>query len=118
MKPLGSLHCGYYVCEHLRTCGKYKVNREHVSHYCFMYLFFTIFIAYLLLFVLHQFPNYRLKWDYPFIKDMQNGRVNNVISDMCMFLHHEIFHAEGTFFNKNETLAEFPQLCTYERYVV
>jgi hypothetical protein len=35
-QPLGSLHCGYYVCEHIRTCGKYKVNREDVS---FMYLY-------------------------------------------------------------------------------
>jgi hypothetical protein len=51
-QSLGSLHCGYYVCEHLRTCGQYRVNREDVSHHCFMYLYFIslIFIAYLLLF--------------------------------------------------------------------
>jgi hypothetical protein len=46
-QPLGSLHCGYYVCEHLRTCGQYKVNHEDVSHYCFIYLYFLspFFIA-------------------------------------------------------------------------
>jgi hypothetical protein len=46
-QPLGSLHCGYYVCEHLSTCGQYKVNREDVSHHCFMYLYFLspFFIA-------------------------------------------------------------------------
>jgi hypothetical protein len=27
-QPLGSLHYGYYVSEHLRTCGQYIVNRE------------------------------------------------------------------------------------------
>jgi hypothetical protein len=46
-QPLGSLHCRYYVCEHLRTCGQYKVNREDVSHHCFIYLYFLspFFIA-------------------------------------------------------------------------
>jgi hypothetical protein len=53
-----------------------------------------------------------------FIMDMQNGGVDNVISDLCMFLRREIFHIEGAFFDKNGTLAEFPQLCTYERHVV
>jgi hypothetical protein len=28
------------VCEHLRTCGQYKVNREDISHHYFMYLYF------------------------------------------------------------------------------
>jgi hypothetical protein len=49
---------------------------------------------------------------------MQNGGVNNVISDMCMLLRREIFHVECAFFDKNGSLAEFPRLCTYERYVV
>jgi hypothetical protein len=46
-QPLGSLHCRYYKCEHLRTCGQYKVNREDVSHHCFLYLYFLspFFIA-------------------------------------------------------------------------
>jgi hypothetical protein len=39
-QPLSSLHCKYYVCEHLRICETYKVNREDVSHHCFMYLYF------------------------------------------------------------------------------
>jgi hypothetical protein len=39
-QPLSSLYCRYYVCEHLRTCGQYIVNREDVSHHCFMYLYF------------------------------------------------------------------------------
>jgi hypothetical protein len=49
---LSSLYCKYYVCKHLRTCGQYIVNREDVSHHCFMYLFFVspFFIAYLILF--------------------------------------------------------------------
>jgi hypothetical protein len=79
-----------------------------------------------------------LEWDYPFLKDMQNDGVDNVIWDMCMFLCREIFHAEdgnviwdmcmflcceifhveGAFFDKNGSLTEFPQLYTYERYVV
>jgi hypothetical protein len=40
-QSLDSLHCGYYVCEHLKTYGQYKVNREDVSHHCFMYLYFV-----------------------------------------------------------------------------
>jgi hypothetical protein len=48
-----------------------------------------------------------VEWDYPFIKDMQNDGVDNVISDICMFLYREIFHVDGAFFNKTETLAEF-----------
>jgi hypothetical protein len=51
-RPLGSLHYGYYVCSHLRTCGQYKVNHEDVSHHYFMYLYFLLpfFIAQLILF--------------------------------------------------------------------
>jgi hypothetical protein len=49
---------------------------------------------------------------------MQNSGVENVISDLCMFLHREIFLAEGAFFDKNGMLAEFPQLYTYERFAV
>jgi hypothetical protein len=69
-------------------------------------------------FLLHKFLNYRVECDYPFTKDMQNGGVDNVILDICMFLRCEIFHIDGVFFNKNGTLAEFPQLHTYERFVV
>jgi hypothetical protein len=51
MQPLSSFHCEYYVCEHLRTCGQYRVNHEDVSHYCFMYLYFVSpFFHYLILF--------------------------------------------------------------------
>jgi hypothetical protein len=49
---------------------------------------------------------------------MQSGGIDNVISNICMFLRREIFHVEGAFFNKYMTLAEFPQLYTYERFVV
>jgi hypothetical protein len=49
---------------------------------------------------------------------MQKNGVDHVIFDMCMFLRHEIFNAEGRFFDKNDTLAEFPQLCNYERFAV
>jgi hypothetical protein len=59
-----------------------------------------------------------VEWDYPFIKDMQNDGVDNVISDICMFLYRENFHVDGAFFNKTETLAEFTQLCNYEKFVV
>jgi hypothetical protein len=59
-----------------------------------------------------------VKCDYPFTKYMQNGEVDNVISDICMFLRHEIFHVEDTFFDKNKMLAEFSQLCTYKRFLV
>jgi hypothetical protein len=45
---------------------------------------------------------------------MQNNGVNHVISDMCMFLRREIFNAQGRFFDKNGTLAEFHQLCNYK----
>jgi hypothetical protein len=47
---------------------------------------------------------------------VQKNGVNHVISDMCMFLRHEIFNAKGRFFEKNGILAEFRQLCNYERF--
>jgi hypothetical protein len=47
---------------------------------------------------------------------MQKNEINHVISDMCMFLRREIFNAQGRFFDKNDTLAEFPQLRNYERF--
>jgi hypothetical protein len=85
-----------------------------------MYLYFVSpFFHYLLnSFLLYQYPNYRVEWDYPFTKDMQKGGVGNVISDICMFLRREIFHVDGAFFNKTEMLAEFPQLYNYERFTV
>jgi hypothetical protein len=36
--------------------------------------------------------------------------------DICMFLRREIFHVDGTFFDKTGALAQFPQLCRYERF--
>jgi hypothetical protein len=47
---------------------------------------------------------------------MQKNGINHVIFDMCLFLHREISNAQGRFFDKNGTLAEFPQLCNYERF--
>jgi hypothetical protein len=47
---------------------------------------------------------------------MQVSGVNDVILDLCMFLHRKIFHAQGYFFYKNGALTEFPQLCNYERF--
>jgi hypothetical protein len=41
-QPLGSLHCGHYVCKHVRTCEQYIVNREDVIYHCFMYLYFIL----------------------------------------------------------------------------
>jgi hypothetical protein len=51
-----------------------------------------------------------------FDKDMQKNGVDHVISDMCMFLRREIFNVQGRFFDKNDTLVEFSQLCNYERF--
>jgi hypothetical protein len=39
---------------------------------------------------------------------MQKYGVDHIISDMCMFLRREIFNAQGRFFDKNDTLVEFP----------
>jgi hypothetical protein len=85
---------------------------------CIYILFYHFFHCLLNSFLLHQFPNYRVKWDYPFTKDMQNGGVDNVISDICTFLHRGIFHVDGVFFDKTGILVEFPQLCNYERFTM
>jgi hypothetical protein len=65
---------------------------------------------------LYQHRKYQQEWTYLFDKDMQVSGVNDVISDLCMFLRREIFHAQGDFFDKNGTLTEFPQLYNYERF--
>jgi hypothetical protein len=65
---------------------------------------------------LYQHHKYQQEWTYLFDKDMQVSGVNDVISDLCMFLRREIFHAQGDFFDKNDTLTEFPQLYNYERF--
>jgi hypothetical protein len=67
-----------------------------------MYPYFVSPFFYCLLnsFLLHQFSNYRVEWDYPFTKDMQNGGVDNVISDICTFLRRDIFHVDSIFFDK------------------
>jgi hypothetical protein len=44
---------------------------------------------------------------------MQKNEVDHVISDMCIFLRREIFNAQRRFFDKNDILVEFPQLCNY-----
>jgi hypothetical protein len=68
-----------------------------------------------ILFFLHQHPKYEKESAYLFYKDMQKSGVDHVISDMCI-VSREVFNAEGRFFNKNSTLAEFPQLRLYERF--
>jgi hypothetical protein len=47
---------------------------------------------------------------------MEKNRVDHVISVMCMFLRREMFNAQGRFFDKNGTLAEFSQLSNYKRF--
>jgi hypothetical protein len=47
---------------------------------------------------------------------MQKSGVDHVISNMCILLCREIFNAQGRFFDKNDTLVEFPQLRNYERF--
>jgi hypothetical protein len=47
---------------------------------------------------------------------MQKNGVGHVISDIYMLLRREIFNAQGRFLEKNGTLAEFSQLCNYERF--
>jgi hypothetical protein len=37
-EPLGSLHYGYYTCDHLRITGQYMINRQKVSYQCVLYL--------------------------------------------------------------------------------
>jgi hypothetical protein len=69
-----------------------------------------------ILFFLHQHPKYEKESAYLFDKDMQKSVVDHVISDMCMFLHCEVFNAKGRFFDKNDILEEFSQLCSYERF--
>jgi hypothetical protein len=32
-QPLGSLHCGYYMCKHLRIARQYIVNHDNVSNH-------------------------------------------------------------------------------------
>jgi hypothetical protein len=69
-----------------------------------------------ILFFFHQHPKYDKELEYLFNKDMQKSGVDHVISDMCMFLCREVFNIEERFFDKSGTLAEFPQLCLYERF--
>jgi hypothetical protein len=59
-QPLGSLHCGYCVCEHLRACGQYKVNYEDASQHCLIHLYFLSPFFHCLInsVLLHQYPNY------------------------------------------------------------
>jgi hypothetical protein len=49
---------------------------------------------------------------------MQQGGVNNIIAYICTFLRREIFHVDDAFFDKTGTLAEFSQLCHYERFAL
>jgi hypothetical protein len=49
---------------------------------------------------------------------MKKGGVDNVISDICTVLRCEIFHVDDAFFDKIGMLAEFPQLCNYERFAI
>jgi hypothetical protein len=81
----------------------------------YLYFLSPFSIAY---FLLHKYPNYREEWDYPFEHDRQRGEMDNIITDICTFLHHEIFHVDGAFFDKIGMLAKFPQLCRYERFAL
>ena len=120
----GSLHCGYYMCEHLRMAQVYKVNREDVSHHilffesllCLIVLAILVFSLTTNSFPLQQTPNYEKEWEYLFTRDMKDYGIDHLISDMCTFLRREIFHISGQFFDKEGSLAEFPHLINYERF--
>jgi hypothetical protein len=110
------------------------INREKVSYHWVLYLLnlsnniftFCVLINAQLcccsllinnqILFFYQHRNYQKECAYIFDKDMQKNGVNHVIYDMCMFLRREIFNAQEKFFDKNDTLAEFPQLCNYERF--
>jgi hypothetical protein len=49
---------------------------------------------------------------------MQKGGVDNVIADICTFLRRKIFHVDDAFFDKTRTLAEFSELCNYEKFAL
>jgi hypothetical protein len=67
-----------------------------------------------MIFPLHQYPNVVAMW--PIASDMEEHGVEFIVLGMCYFLHREVFHKNGDFFDLEGPLAAYPQLCQYDRF--
>jgi hypothetical protein len=93
-------HC-FYICSlnlHMLTVFRFLIflviSLHSSKYHCvlvnipFMLLLHAA-VHYMLTVFLHQHRKYHQEWTYLFYKDMQVSGVNDIISDLCMFLRRK-----------------------------
>jgi hypothetical protein len=123
--------------EHLRITGQYIVNHGKVSYHCVLYLLnrfsniftlcikcsfyaFTSCCCSLLITEFYFFCisilNMRRNGHIFLIRICKRAESTMLYPTCACPCCREVFNAQGRFFDKNGSLAEFPQLCLYERF--
>jgi hypothetical protein len=80
-QPLGSVVCGFYVCEYIRACGKFKGNWRQLK----------------------KSMNWWKKEDYT------EATFKQIRADICKFLMDLCVHEGKTFFNPDTPLGGLPE---------
>jgi len=106
-QPSSSILCGYYICEFMRINRRYigsNVRNEPVS-YCAQHFYISVWVfTWISVLQLKKIHNQ----DHP----LEEKDIYNVIRDLCRFIHREVCHKGGKYFESDGIRVNEPDMAS------